>query len=101
MRFTSDRSQLLMGFSCRVLRPEFANAPACARMYWAFGVLAKYATVAPPVFLSAVTSVLVPGTPVGLKMARSPALSPFRLVSVALCTSPHSPVSYVYVGAIS
>src|SRR5258708_7699734 len=91
------KSQLLMAGVARMLRPEVAKAPTCARMNCALGLLATYATVfalrnaavayceqGPPL-QSAVTSLLNPGVPAVLMITRSPAASPFRLESAELC----------------
>src|SRR6266498_5907703 len=73
-------------------------------MYCAFGLFATYATMtgfgAPvevvigttaPAEFSAVTSLPVPFTPLGLRIARSPALSPLTLESTPLRTPAFSP----------
>src|SRR2546421_2828679 len=64
-----EKSQSLMACPLRVFRPAFARAKVPSRMYCAFGLLAKYATTPPAVFVSAVTAEPVPGTPAGLKIA--------------------------------
>src|SRR5262249_7681398 len=108
--FRIDKSMLSIGGNCKVFRPALPRAPCCAVMYCAFGFFARYPTrngraLASPglhvlvegnvLLQSAVTPLPTPGVPFGLKTARSPAESPFILLSSPLCTSPHSPVSYV------
>src|ERR1051326_2549031 len=75
----TERSRLRMPGSGTVLRPALESAPAPAWMYCAFGLLTRWAAVAPLEFVSAGTLLAVLGTPFGLMIARSPALSPFRL----------------------
>src|ERR1700727_1224760 len=89
-RFRMAKSQLLMGGVPNVLRESVARAPGPVWMYWAFGLLAMYATVSPAEFSSGVTRVEVPTTPFGLMIARSGAESPFRLESALLCTVAYS-----------
>src|SRR5437016_3321838 len=55
-------------------------------MYIAVGSDARYATVAPAVFFSAVTLLPLVGSPAGLSTTRSPAVSPFKLESWPLWT---------------
>src|SRR5229473_2742861 len=120
--FPAVRSRLLMGLVDSVFLPVLAKAPFPAVMYSAVGLLARYATIkgveskfpgpgAPFLELKSLSphvaklgSVLlqrgltpepVPGTPAGLRMARSPAESPFRLASMPLCTSAGSPTCEV------
>src|SRR5207248_4811466 len=79
------KSKLLMPRLARTLRPEFASVPAWARINCALGSLARYPTVPPAEFRKTVTSLLRPGVPFGLTMARSVAASRFRLASKPLC----------------
>ena len=53
-------------------------------------MFARYPTVAPAEFISGVTSVEVPTTPLGLTIARSGAESPFKFESALLCTVAYS-----------
>src|SRR5512133_1675644 len=118
-RFKSVKSQLLIGFIWSVLRPVLARAPSPATMYCALGLLARYPTMyglgsksglgsplqrfpeGKLLLHRAVTPLPVPATPPALKMARSPALSPFKLESTPLWTVPNPPVSYMNTGANS
>src|SRR6267154_1999337 len=44
-RFAAVTSRLLIGRVCSVFRPALASAPCPAVMYWAFGLVARYATI--------------------------------------------------------
>src|SRR6266404_4460393 len=115
--FNKLRSQLLMRWVGSVFLPELAKAPNPALMYWALGLLARYPTMngvvstvavpaqgtpaGNPALQRGVTVLPVPGMPAGLKITRSPAVSPFKLESVPLWTVASSGDSMVQMGAIS
>src|SRR5205814_2932806 len=88
----TEKSQSLMACPLSVFRATFDLAKSPRRMYCALGLIALYATTAPAELVNAVTPVPVPGAPAGLKTARSPALSPFPLASVADWTVIHCAV---------
>src|SRR5215467_12150082 len=92
-RLPSDISKLLIPGICNVFRPVVGNAPLPAWMYIALGLLARYATICPAEFVRAVTPEPRLGFPEGLVIVRSPAVSPLRFESTALCAVASSPVS--------
>src|SRR5438034_8649996 len=71
------------------------KAPRPALMYIARGSVARYATVAPALLVNGLISLPFFGSPAGLTTFRSPAASPFKLLSKPLVAVANSGDSYV------